>query len=89
MHAFVRNELEKQCYICMIYWEHGTLRVLTKEIMETRLPRLPFATRIANYPNCETKIYRTAKSFKESMWLTSNHVKTLTYPRENHWFQVL
>jgi len=44
----------------MTYWEHRTLRTLTKEMMETRPPKLSPTTRIpSNSPNRETEIYHT------------------------------
>lgn len=77
--GFVTNDLQ-QCYICIEYQGHKTLRILTKEMTETRSPRLSCATRILNKcPNCETEIDHTPSCFKESIWLTSNQIQIPIY----------
>ena len=77
--GFGTNDLQ-QSYICIEYHGHRILRILTKDMTETRPLRLSCATRILNKcPNCETEIYHIPGSFKESIWLTSNQIQTPTY----------
>lgn len=64
-------------YVILGTW---SLRIFTKEMIETRPPMLLSATRILNKcPNCGTEINHTPGSFKESIWLTYNQIKTLIY----------